>query len=125
MINFITIAGLSFALFLPGFLLTLIFFKEYRLLERIMLSIAFSIMISIAIGIILGYNQNVKNITGGISQSNAWRIEIILTLLLLFVAIIINIKKINLKNLTSYFKGMQLPNKKFKQGKEIVKYKKL
>lgn len=54
-------------LFIPGFLLTLIFFKKSDVLERIALSIGFSICFSVLLGIILGYSSKI-----GISEFNLW-----------------------------------------------------
>jgi len=88
------ISGLIFALFLPGFLITLIFFREVKILERILLSIAYSIMITIAIAICLGYNEQVKNITGGINSFNMWKWELIITFCLAAITLFIYRKKI-------------------------------
>lgn len=73
------IIGLLFALFIPGYLVTLIFFKELKLLQKIALAITFSIMIDVAIGIFLGYNENMKNITGGVTSGNVWFYSLIVT----------------------------------------------
>ena len=45
--------GLLFSLFIPGFLLTLIFFKELDLIEKIGLGMVLSICIDIALGLFL------------------------------------------------------------------------
>ena len=66
------IFGLVFALFIPGFLLTLIFFKELELIEKIGLAFVLSICIDIFVGLFLGYNETMKNITGGITSKNVW-----------------------------------------------------
>jgi uncharacterized membrane protein len=88
------ISGFIFALFLTGLLLTLIFFKEVKILERMLLSITFSIMLTIALAIMLGYNEEVKNITGGITAANLWKWELAITGILSLVALIVNWKKI-------------------------------
>ena len=83
------IFGFLFALYLPGFFITMLFFRESKRLEKIVLSITFSIMIAMAIGIILGYNENVKNITGGINSYNVWKLELGVTALLLLATLIV------------------------------------
>ena len=75
----IALLGSLLALFIPGYLLTLIFFKELNLLQKIALAITFSIMIDVAIGIFLGYNENMKNITGGVTSENVWFYSLIVT----------------------------------------------
>ncbi len=64
--------GLLFSLFIPGFLLTLIFFKELELIEKIGLAFVLSICVDIALGLFLGYNEYMKNLTGGITAANVW-----------------------------------------------------
>jgi len=66
------ILGLAFALFIPGYLVALIFFKEFGTLEKIALGIILSICIDIIIGLFLGYNETMKNLTGGITAINLW-----------------------------------------------------
>ena len=117
--------GLLFALFLPGFFITYIFFREVKLLERIVLSIAFSIMIAVAIGISLGYNENVKNITGGINQQNVWLWELVVTSLLGSMAWFVNRKQINLKRIKDFRQGLKSIIKKISRKKEEVKHKEL
>lgn len=121
MISFVSIFGILIALFIPGFFATLIFFKGISLLERLVLSITFSIMIATTIGIALGYNQEVKNITGGVNPANVWKWELIAASSLGFIALIVNFKYINLKSLFRF----KIPVKKFKREKEIVNYRKL
>lgn len=75
----VAVIGALFALFVPGYLVTLIFFKELKLLQKIALAITFSIMIDVAIGIFLGYNENMKNITGGVTSENVWFYSLIVT----------------------------------------------
>ncbi|MFH1592029.1 MAG: DUF1616 domain-containing protein [Candidatus Woesearchaeota archaeon] len=66
------IFGLLFSLFIPGFLVTLILFKELDLIEKIGLGMVLSICIDIALGLFLGYNEYMKNLTGGIIARNIW-----------------------------------------------------
>ena len=79
------IIGSLFALFIPGYLVTLIFFKELKPLQKIALAITFSIMIDVAIGIFLGYNENMKNLTGGVTAENIWFYSLIVTGFLLTI----------------------------------------
>jgi len=90
------ISGLLFAMFLPGYFITQIFFREVKLLERMLLSISYSIMITIGVAISLGYNENVKNITGGITSFNLWLWELIITSILGAVLLVINRKNIHI-----------------------------
>ncbi|MDP3727888.1 MAG: hypothetical protein Q8R18_00395 [bacterium] len=76
------IIGLAFALFIPGFLLTKIIFKEQEILEKIAFSIAFSIGIDIFLGLFLGANETMFKLTGGITELNLWFYLIFITLLL-------------------------------------------
>lgn len=66
------IIGLPLALFLPGYLLARILFKELGLLEKIALGFVLSIALNIAIGLFLGYNKYMKDLTGGITALNLW-----------------------------------------------------
>jgi hypothetical protein len=88
------ISGFLFAMFLPGFFLTLIFFREVKMLEKMLLSITFSIMLTIGLAIMRGYNENVKNITGGITAANLWNWELWITGILALIAIIAYWKEI-------------------------------
>ena len=66
------IVGLPLALFLPGYLIALIFFKELDTLEKIGLGFVLSICVDIAVGLFLGYNKAMKDFTGGITAWNLW-----------------------------------------------------
>lgn len=90
----INIFGILFGMFIPGYLITLIFFREVKIIERMLLSITFSIAITIAISIGLGYNENVKNITGGIAPTTVWIWELLITAILFLIAVIVNRKEI-------------------------------
>ncbi len=74
--------GLAFALFIPGFLLTKVLFKDQEILEMIAFSIAFSIAIDIFLGLFLGANETMFEITGGITELNVWFYLIIITIIL-------------------------------------------
>lgn len=71
---FHVLVGLTFVLFIPGYLLTLILFnqKEIDVLERFLLAIVLSICISVLLGLLLGFGKEMKGITGGITESNVW-----------------------------------------------------
>ena len=125
MISIISIIGLLLALFIPGFLITLIFFREVNLLERLMLGITFSIMISIAIGISLGYNKEVREFTGGINPTNVWLWELIITSALLAIALFIHRQKLKPDYLLNLRKRFKTPYIKLKKEKETVQYKRL
>ena len=77
--------GLIIALFIPGYLITRLFFKELEELEKVALGFVLSIALDIALGLFLGYNETMKNITGGITALNLWlylgSITIILTIM--------------------------------------------
>jgi uncharacterized membrane protein len=77
------VAGAAFALFIPGYLAALIFFREMSRLQKVAIGITISIMISIAIGILLGYNASAKAATGGITPSNVWFYSLVITAFLL------------------------------------------
>jgi len=78
------ILGLPLALFITGYLCARIFFKELEELEKVALGFVLSIAIDIIVGLFLGYNETMKNITGGITAFNLWlylgSITIILTI---------------------------------------------
>lgn len=120
-----SIIGLLLALFIPGFCITWIFFREVKVLERILLSVTFSIMISIAISISLGYNQNVKSYTGGITPGNVWKWELVITGFLMTVAYLVNRHRIKFNNIPAIIRGYKNKTPKLSKPKEIVKYKKL
>jgi len=82
------IIGLAFALFVPGFLLTKILFKEQEILETIAFSIAFSIGIDIFLGLFLGANETMYLLTGGITELNLWFYLLIITSILAVVLVL-------------------------------------
>ena len=79
------ILGLSFGLFIPGFLLTKILFKDQDPLEMVSFSVAFSITIDIFLGLFLGANETMASITGGITEFNIWYYLVIITVILGFI----------------------------------------
>lgn len=82
------IIGLAFGLFIPGFVLTHILFKQQELLERIALSIGLSIAIDVFTGLFLGANKTMKDITGGITEANVWFYLTAVTAILLLILFI-------------------------------------
>lgn len=76
------IFGLLLALFVPGFLVALIFFKELEVIEKVALGFVFSICIDIIVGLFLGYNEAMKNLTGGITAFNIWIYLLIISIIL-------------------------------------------
>jgi uncharacterized membrane protein len=90
----IAIAGTIVSLFLPGFLISLIFFRELKILERAIYSVVISVGIDVALGIALGYDKFQKSITGGISSFNLWYYQFIINAVLLIVIIFLYRKKL-------------------------------
>jgi uncharacterized membrane protein len=76
------IIGLCFFLYLPGYLLTRLFFRNISNFENILLSIMSSIMIGMSIGIFFGYDRAQALLTGGFTFENILIAEIIITLVL-------------------------------------------
>jgi uncharacterized membrane protein len=101
--------GLILALFLPGYLIARTFFRELSELERVALAFVLSISIDIFLGLFLGYNETMKNITGGITAFNLWVYLGLITVILFSVYLYkehdefmgfmkwMGLKKINLK----------------------------
>lgn len=88
------ILGFAFGLFIPGYLTTLVFFKELKTLEKITLGFILSVCIDIIIGLILGYNENMKNLTGGITARNIWLSLILISIIMSIILAIQNKKEI-------------------------------
>jgi len=79
------IIGLPLALFITGYLVSRIFFKELEELEKVALGFVLSIAIDIIVGLFLGYNETMKNITGGITAFNLWIYLGSITIILMIV----------------------------------------
>lgn len=79
------VLGLALALFIPGYLIARIFFKELSELEKIALAFVLSISIDIFLGLFLGYNEKMKNLTGGITAFNLWLYLSLITAVLLVI----------------------------------------
>jgi len=75
--------GLLLALFIPGYLIARIFFKELSELEKVALAFVLSISVDIFLGLFLGYNKTMKDLTGGITAMNLWFYLSIITIILL------------------------------------------
>jgi uncharacterized membrane protein len=87
--SFLQLAGGALiALFLPGLLICLSFFNELDWLEKAALSVALSISIDIGIAIFLGYNQAMKQMTGGLTAYNVWLYSLSVTGALFLVLIL-------------------------------------
>jgi len=84
------IFGLLLALFLPGYLLARLFFKELAELEKMAIGFVLSIAIDIFVGLFLGYNEFMKNLTGGITSFNLWLYLGSITIILFVVWILKN-----------------------------------
>jgi len=84
------VIGLPLALFLPGYLIARIFFKELDELEKIALGFVISIAIDIIVGLFLGYNETMKNFTGGITALNLWLYLGTLTIILFVTWVVRN-----------------------------------
>jgi uncharacterized membrane protein len=76
------ILGLLFIFFIPGFLITIIFFEKSEFLEKAILSVLLSIAFFVFLGVMLGFSETMKNITGGLSSLNLWIYSLGLNLLL-------------------------------------------
>jgi uncharacterized membrane protein len=82
--------GLILALFLPGYIIARTFFKELGELEKVAIAFVLSISIDIFLGLFLGYNEAMKNFTGGITAANLW---LHLTLITLILAVIYSFRR--------------------------------
>ncbi|MBN1502123.1 hypothetical protein JW930_01145 [Candidatus Woesearchaeota archaeon] len=82
------VLGIVFSLFLPGFILTLIFFKELKFIEKAVLGVALSLALDIATAIFLGYNEYMKNLTGGITANNVWTYSLTISGFLIIVYVV-------------------------------------
>ena len=89
--------GSFVALFLTGFLITGIFFREFKGLEKIAFSIAFSIIADVAIAIFLGYDEAQAARTGGLNFMNIAKVEAIAIAVLFCTWIFVNRKNFKKK----------------------------
>jgi len=105
------IIGLPLALFIPGYLITRIFFKELEELEKVALGFVLSIAVDIALGLFLGYNEYMKNLTGGITAFNLWLYLGSITIILIITWA--------LKNEDEFMKVKSMIAKLFEREKEV------
>ena len=101
------IIGLPLALFIPGYLIARICFKELEELEKVALGFVLSIALDIIVGLFLGYNETMKNITGGITAFNLWLYIGTITIILIITWVI--------KNNDEYSKTLKIFKKKTKK----------
>ena len=74
------IIGLLFVFVIPGFLLTQIFFKKEKILEKVFLTVLLSVMFIVVLGLVLGFNELTFRLTGGLER--LWVYVIVLNLIL-------------------------------------------
>jgi hypothetical protein len=71
--------------FIPGFLITLLFFEDEAWPIKALFSVVISICFTVCIGLLLGFNETMKNITGGLSKT--WLYMLLFCGLLVFMNI--------------------------------------
>lgn len=59
-----------FVLFIPGYLLSLLLFKDVDVFERVAISVVLSIFVDVFVGLFFGATKYNKMITGGITVFN-------------------------------------------------------
>lgn len=91
------IIGLAFALFIPGYLLTLILFNKLDIVERMGLAIGLSMCVDVLVGLLLGGSLTMMKLTGGITTSNLWIFIGAISVILLMGVLVKN--KFNWKSL--------------------------
>lgn len=91
------LVGLTLGLFLPGYILTLILFKELTQIEKISLAVGLSICIDIALGLVLEANRITRFITGGITESNVWCSLGVVSGIFLIIFLFITLSKVKTK----------------------------
>ena len=64
--------GGAVALFVPGYLVAELLFRQESFAARILVGACTSILISILVGVGLGYNERVASIMGGLTTLNLW-----------------------------------------------------
>jgi uncharacterized membrane protein len=86
------VLGVVLISFLPGFILTQIFFPEEEFKLKVLLSVIISICSNTMLGLFLGFSETMKDMTGGLSKSNLWIYTIILNAVLFGVLIFRKLK---------------------------------
>jgi uncharacterized membrane protein len=64
-------------LLLPGFLITMIFFNKKSILEKILYTFLISIAFSVIVGMVLGFNEFMFKVTGGVSRTSLMIVYVI------------------------------------------------
>lgn len=82
------IFGLLIVLFLPGYLLSFILFKQLKAIERILLAFGLSLVIVVLLGFLLTAFGNYLNIRG-ITAASVW-ISLLTICIVLFIIVIYN-----------------------------------
>ncbi len=80
------IIGILFVFVIPGFLLTQIFFKKEKILEKLFLTVLLSITFTVVLGLLLGFNELTFRLTGGLHK--LWVYVIILNVILLGIYVL-------------------------------------
>ena len=106
-----------FIFLLSGFLFSFIVFPKRDFLERILLSILSSISLFSIIGMLLGFNEQTKKITGGLTYNNVLLASIFLVVILI---VIIALKHIKLKEVSRICKNDNKKVLKNSQKKRIL-----
>jgi uncharacterized membrane protein len=87
----IALLGILFAFFIPGFLITLLFFEEENWHIKALFSVIISICFTAFLGLLLGFNEITKDITGGLAKT--WHFMLLFCGLLLFMNIFKSVRK--------------------------------
>ncbi len=86
----LTLIGLIFLFFVPGFLIVKILFEDIKILEVVILSLMLSIGFYVFLGVFLGFSELNMKLTGGLSKT--WTYTLVINLAL-FVVLIYRLKK--------------------------------
>jgi uncharacterized membrane protein len=79
----ITIGGLLFLFFVPGFLIARLLFKDMEIIEMILLTVMLSIGFYVLLGFVLGFSELNMRLTGGLSRT--WLYSLIINLILFLI----------------------------------------
>ncbi|MBN2566881.1 hypothetical protein JXB02_02220 [Candidatus Woesearchaeota archaeon] len=81
--------GILFALLVPGYLVVMIFFRWVGPIQKVALAMLISVIMTTLIGIFLGYNRERASVTGGITTANVWKVQLVISAILLVVVLIL------------------------------------
>jgi uncharacterized membrane protein len=95
MIEIIGVLGILFAFFVPGFLITMLFFEDEPWHIKALFSIVISICFTVFLGLLLGFNETMKNVTGGLAKT--WLYMLLFCGLLVFMNIVKMTRKKNVR----------------------------